>query len=62
MGALYQLTSNHRLSPGHAVEVNGPYDKFGVVLKSTPKEDGTHLNLIRGTGFEKPYRPIVAHF
>ena len=62
MGALYQLTSKSKLSAGCAVEVNGSYDRFGVVIKVTPKDDGTYLNLIRGTGFIQPTAHIVAHF
>lgn len=61
MGQLYQLTSKHSLAPGSYVAVNGPFDRFGLVIKSDKKEDGQFLNLIRGCVARKAEKP-VAHF
>lgn len=58
-GQLYQLHSTHRLHTGAYVAVNGPWDKFGVVLSSKPDADGSHLNLIRGVKERKLERPIA---
>lgn len=47
-GQLYQLSSTKQLPKGAYVEVNGPWDTYGLVVESTPKPDNTFLNLIRG--------------
>ena len=60
-GALYQLSSSKRLHTGAYVAINGPYDKYGAVLQSEQKEDGSWLNLIRGIR-ERPSERVVAHF
>ena len=50
MGALYQLRSKRSLQKGQDVAVNGPWDKYGYIIKPISEtEDGT-LFLIRGTG------------
>ncbi len=51
-GNLYQLRSNHKLRRGDSVQVNGPYDKFGIVINPDASEDrkNGYLNMIRGTG------------
>ena len=56
-GNLYQLVSPYQLSHGSLVLVNGPYDKYGIVLSSKKKEGsltGEYVNLIRGKGRYKP--------
>lgn len=59
-GQLYQLLSTRQLQPGSYVEVNGPWDRYGVVQNSKPQEDGKFLNLIRGA---KPRQEaVVARF
>lgn len=60
MGALYQLRSKTALASGAYVAVNGPYDKFGVVLRSTLQPDGGYLNLIRGCLQRKGERPVAS--
>lgn len=47
-GQLYQLLSESTLPAGAYVAVNGPSDRFGVVIKSTQQNDGGFLHLIRG--------------
>jgi len=48
---LYQLWYASKLPPGTSVEVNGPWDTYGYVLKHIRTEpDGRELHLIRGTG------------
>jgi hypothetical protein len=59
---LYQLRSKSKMHTGSKFYVNGPYDLWGIVLKSEhkPSEDpyatvnGEWLNLIRGTGKQRP--------
>ncbi len=60
-GALYQLSSSTRLHTGAYVEINGPHDKYGAVLKSEQKADGSWLNLIRGI-HERRTERVVARF
>ena len=45
---LYQLNSKTQLYPGAYVSISGPWDSYGVVLKSERQQDGVYLNLIRG--------------
>lgn len=57
-GNLYQLVSDSFLPNKSSVAINGPYDKYGFVVKSE-RRVGKHgrieyLNLIRGTGGQKP--------
>ena len=49
---LYQLFSYQfkRLPTGH-VQIDGPYDKYGVIIKK--QDSGTWL--IRGIGKKKPF-------
>lgn len=58
-GSLYQLHSNGALNAGAYVEVNGPHDTYGVVLKSERESDGRHLNLIRGVQPRLLERPVA---
>lgn len=58
-GQLYQLYSDRACHAGAYVAVNGPWDTFGVVLKSTPQEDGRYLNLIRGTAPRPGEKPVM---
>lgn len=60
-GQLYQLLSSRSLATGAYVAVNGPWDRFGVILKSTPREDGMFENLIRGVP-ERPGAAFAASF
>jgi hypothetical protein len=60
-GALYQLYSAQQLRTGAYVGVNGLHDRFGMVLRSLPTEDGRWLNLIRGIK-ERTGERIVANF
>lgn len=57
-GQLYQLSSKSRLHAGAYVEVNGPYDRYGKVIKSEEKPDGSFLNLIRGVKKERDSRVV----
>ena len=50
MYALYQLTTRTEQLKGSFFFVDGPHDTYGYVLKSTQKESGDWLNLVRGTG------------
>lgn len=52
-GNLYQLKTNAR--PGDYVNINGPHDRYGQVLKH--QESGYHL--IRGLGDNKPPATIL---
>lgn len=58
-GQLYQLHSTFKLSNGAYVEVNGPWDKFGVVLSSKQEADGRYLNQIRGVRKRNGDRPVA---
>lgn len=58
-GHLYQLTSIRKLCAGDFVAVNGPWDKYGSVVKSERKDDGNYLNLIRGRGNAKTGTPVA---
>lgn len=60
MGALYQLRSTSALATGAYVAVNGPFDKFGVVWRSTPQPEGGYLNLIRGCLQRKGENPVAS--
>ena len=53
-GNLYQLRT--KAPVGAEVTINGPYDKYGIVLAR--RDSGHHL--IRGTGSEKPARTTYA--
>lgn len=59
-GQLYQLASKQQLGTGSYVAVNGPWDTFGVVWKSTKKDNGQFLNLIRGVKPDKTRRPVAS--
>lgn len=59
-GQLYKLVSKTQLSVGSYVAVNGPWDTFGVVQKSSLQADGTFLNLIRGVPSRKEERPVAS--
>ena len=59
-GQLYQLASKTQLSPGSYVAVNGPWDTFGSVQKSSVQPDGTFLNLIRGVPARQGERPVAS--
>lgn len=59
-GQLYQLESRRQLIPGDFVEVNGPHDTYGTILKSEFKANGLYLNQIRGC--EPRVAPIRARF
>jgi hypothetical protein len=48
-GHLYQLFSKTQLPVGAYVQINGPYDTYGIVQKSAKHPNGGFLNLIRGT-------------
>lgn len=58
-GQLYQLHSKSQLHAGAYVAVNGPWDRYGVVLKSDPQADGRHLNLIRGVKARTGEKPVA---
>lgn len=60
-GQLYQLRAKRPLSPGAYVEVNGPYDTFGKVMKVLDTNAEGTLHLIRGC---KAIRgePVMAKF
>lgn len=64
---LYQLCSSRRLNQGDYVAVNGPWDRFGVVMRSTPQpteQPGApveFLNLIRGCA-ARPGEKAIASF
>jgi hypothetical protein len=65
-GNLYQLVSDCFLANKSPVAVNGPYDKYGYVVKSE-RRVGKHgkieyLNLIRGTGGNRPSTKTVYVF
>lgn len=48
---LYQPSCKTELPPGTVVRVDGPHDRFGVVLKTEKRnENGTYVLLVRGTG------------
>jgi hypothetical protein len=51
---LYQLRT--KALPGQAVLIDGPYDRYGRVIKL--QDSGFHL--IRGTGFDKPQAASLA--
>lgn len=57
-GHLYQLESKSALSQGAYVKVNGPWDTFGQIVKSTPQSNGLHLNLIRGVRPDPLKKPV----
>lgn len=59
-GHLYQLSSKTSLSEGAYVAVNGPWDKFGVVIASKATPDGAFLNLIRGCAEKKGQRTVAS--
>lgn len=52
LGELYQLRSKQELEVDQDVSINGPYDKFGYIVKIIKKEATGILYLIRGTGNE----------
>jgi len=60
-GPLYQLLSAHQLGNGAYVAVNGPFNTHGVVIRSTPQDNGQFLNLIRGCA-PRPGVRVVASF
>lgn len=49
-GFLYQFRTPSQPSKGQHVRIEGPWDKHGYVVKSTPQPEGGYLNLVRGTG------------
>jgi hypothetical protein len=59
-GQLYQFSTKTPLGTGNYVAVNGPWDTFGTVVSSTAKEDGSHLNLIRGCRPKIGERPVAS--
>jgi hypothetical protein len=58
-GQLYQFSTDSPLCSGQYVAVNGPWDTFGAVISSTPKDEGGHLNLIRGCRQRRDERPVA---
>lgn len=71
-GQLYQFRTKTQLSEGSYVAVNGPWDTFGVVVKSTHEPIpslgessfevdhlGPYLNLIRGVKPRAGERPVA---
>lgn len=60
-GQLYQLRSTRKLTTGAYVAVNGPWDRYGVTLKSEQAPDGQWLNLIRGVA-PRVNEKVVASF
>ncbi len=59
-GHLYQLYSSGPVHSGAYVAVNGPWDRYGIVLKSQPQADGRHLNLIRGVKARAGEKPVAS--
>lgn len=55
---LYQLRSKNKLNVGDYVAINGPYDTYGIVLKSDTFPYG-HLNLIRGCPAKAGLQPVA---
>lgn len=47
-GQRYQLRSTYVLGLGSYVAINGPHDKFGVVLECEKTPEGDYLNQLRG--------------
>lgn len=58
-GQAYQLHSTTQLRNGSYVEVNGPWDKYGVVISSKKEADGRYLNQIRGVRKRQGEYPVA---
>ena len=59
-GLLYQLSSRQCLTTGTYVAVNGPFDRFGVILRCTLREDGLFEHLIRGVRQRSHETPVAS--
>lgn len=58
-GQAYQLFSDHQVSNGSYVAVNGPWDTYGIVTSSAKQDDGRWLNQIRGTRPRVGEKPVA---
>jgi len=57
-GQRYQLPARNQVANGSYVTVNGPWDRFGVVMSSKPTKDG-FLHVIRGVKQRLLDKPVA---
>lgn len=59
-GHLYQLRSSRALALGSYVEINGPWDTYGIVWESKAADNNEFLNLIRGVRKDPIKKPVYS--
>lgn len=58
-GQLYQLESKRHIPDGAYVQINGPWDTYGVVT-SSEKKGNYYLNQIRGVKARPGEKPVCS--